>query len=103
MGEMRVPSDKLYGCQTARSIVNFAIGAGPGERMPRRIVQALGYLKKAAAEVNLTFGLDERVARAIQQAADEVISGELYDQGHFPLVIWQTGSGDFQSRRFRVC
>ena len=93
MGEMRVPSDKLYGCQTARSIVNFAIGDGNGERMPRRIIQALGYLKKAAAEVNMTFGLEARLARAIQQAADEVISGELYDEGHFPLVIWQTGSG----------
>ena len=50
-------------------------------------------MKKAAAEANMQFGLDENLARAIQQAADEVISGKLYDEGHFPLVIWQTGSG----------
>ena len=55
--------------------------------------KAFGYLKKAAAEANMQFGLDENLARAIQQAADEVISGKLYDEGHFPLVIWQTGSG----------
>mgnify|MGYP000180892496 CR=1 FL=1 len=93
MGEMQVPNDKLYGSQTARSIVNFPIGAGEVDRMPKQVIQAFGYLKKAAAEANIPFGLDEGKARAIQQAADEVISGKLYDDGHFPLVIWQTGSG----------
>jgi fumarate hydratase class II len=92
MGEMKVPNDKLYGCQTARSIVNFPIG-GQADKMPKQVIQAFGYLKKAAAEANIEFGLDEEIARAIQQAADEVISGKLYDEGHFPLVIWQTGSG----------
>lgn len=92
MGEMQVPSDKLYGSQTARSIVNFPIG-GEADKMPRQVIQAFGYLKKAAAEANMKFGLDETKARAIQNAADEVISGKLYDDGHFPLVIWQTGSG----------
>jgi len=93
MGEMQVPNDKLYGSQTARSIQNFPIGAGAVDRMPKRVIQAFGYLKKGAAEVNMQFGLDEKIARAIQEAADEVISGKLYDDGHFPLVIWQTGSG----------
>merc|ERR1719238_2108266 len=93
MGEMQVPNDKLYGSQTARSIQNFPIGAGAVDRMPKRVIQAFGYLKKGAAEVNMQFGLDEKIARAIQEAADEVISGKLYDEGHFPLVIWQTGSG----------
>ena len=88
MGEMKVPNDKLYGCQTARSIVNFPIG-GQADKMPKQVIQAFGYLKKAAAEANIEFGLDEEIARAIQQAADEVISGKLYDDGHFPLVIWQ--------------
>ena len=92
MGEMKVPDDKLYGCQTARSIVNFPIG-GQADKMPKQVIQAFGYLKKAAAEANMAFGLDEELARAIQKAADEVISGKLYDDGHFPLVIWQTGSG----------
>lgn len=92
MGEMQVPNDKLYGCQTARSIVNFPIG-GQADKMPKQVIQAFGYLKKAAAEANTQFGLDENLAGAIQQAADEVISGKLYDEGHFPLVIWQTGSG----------
>merc|ERR1719238_1710673 len=93
MGEMQVPNDKLYGSQTARSIQNFPIGAGAVDRMPKRVIQAFGYLKKGAAEVNMQFGLDEKIARAIQEAADEVISGKLYDDDHFPLVIWQTGSG----------
>jgi len=92
MGEMNVPDDKLYGCQTARSIVNFPIG-GEADKMPKQVIQAFGYLKKAAAEANMQFGLDEELARAIQKASDEVISGKLYDDGHFPLVIWQTGSG----------
>jgi len=54
---------------------------------------AMGILKKAAAEVNKEFGLDAKIADAISKAADEVISGKLYNEGHFPLVIWQTGSG----------
>ena len=58
MGEMQVPSDKLYGSQTARSIVNFPIG-GEADKMPRQVIQAFGYLKKAAAEANMKFGLDE--------------------------------------------
>lgn len=53
----------------------------------------MGILKKAAAEVNKEFGLDAKIADAISKAADEVISGKLYNEGHFPLVIWQTGSG----------
>ena len=96
MGEMNVPDDKLYGCQTARSIVNFPIG-GEADKMPKQVIQAFGYLKKAAAEANMQFGLDEELARAIQKASDEVISGKLYDDGHFPLVIWQTGSGSLIS------
>ena len=89
MGEMRVPADKYYGCQTARSLVNFKIG---GEIMPQELIVAFGYLKKAAALVNLEMGkLDERLCHAICEASDEVIHGELMD--HFPLVVWQTGSG----------
>jgi len=89
MGEMKVPADRYYGCQTARSLENFKIG---GERMPRELIRALGTLKKAAAVVNERMGLlDLKLAAAICEAADEVISGKLDD--HFPLVIWQTGSG----------
>ncbi len=89
MGEMKVPADRYYGCQTARSLENFKIG---GERMPRELIRALGTLKKAAALVNERMGLlDPKLAAAIRDAADEVISGKL--DGHFPLVIWQTGSG----------
>ncbi|XP_026286275.1 fumarate hydratase, mitochondrial isoform X1 [Frankliniella occidentalis] len=90
-GELKVPSDKLYGAQTVRSTMNFAIG-GPSERMPLPVVKGMGTLKKAAALVNKEYGLDPKVADAISKAADEVISGELYE-AHFPLVIWQTGSG----------
>ena len=74
-----------------RSQINFPIG-GATERMPKPVVQAMGILKKAAAEVNKEFGLDAKVSDAISKAADDVISGKLYDD-HFPLVIWQTGSG----------
>lgn len=89
MGEMQVPTDKYYGCQTARSLHNFKIG---GERMPREQVRALGILKKAAALTNKDLGLlDAKLCDAIVQAADEVIDGKLDD--HFPLVVWQTGSG----------
>ena len=89
MGEVRVPADRYWGAQTQRSYENFKIGT---QRMPEEIIHAFGILKKAAAQANLALGaLDEERAAAIQQAADEVISGKLLD--HFPLVIYQTGSG----------
>merc|ERR1719357_1467231 len=72
--------------------MNFPIGDRSSERMPLPVIKAFGVLKKAAAEVNVEFGLDPVIAGAISQAADEVINGKLYDD-HFPLVIWQTGSG----------
>ncbi len=88
-GELKVPSDKYWGAQTQRSLGNFKIG---GERMPAPLVRALGVLKKAAAKVNVELGvLDKKLGDAICKAADEVISLELVD--HFPLVVWQTGSG----------
>ena len=89
MGKVRVPADRYWGAQTQRSYENFKIGT---QRMPEEIIHAFGILKKAAAQANLALGaLDEERAVAIQQAADEVISGKLQD--HFPLVIYQTGSG----------
>ena len=72
------------------SLQNFDIG-GPAERLPAPLIKAFGVLKKAAAKVNVTYGLDPKLSVAIQQAADEVISGKLID--HFPLVVFQTGSG----------
>uniref|UniRef100_A0A1B6M4Z2 fumarate hydratase n=1 Tax=Graphocephala atropunctata TaxID=36148 RepID=A0A1B6M4Z2_9HEMI len=90
-GELKVPNDKYYGAQTVRSVMNFPIG-GETERMPYPVITAMGTLKKAAALVNKEYGLDPKIAEAISKAADEVISGKLYDD-HFPLVIWQTGSG----------
>jgi len=91
-GELQVPVDKYYGAQTVRSVLNFPIGERSSERMPLPVIKAFGVLKKAAAEVNKEFGLDPTVAEAISKAADEVIDGSLYEE-HFPLVIWQTGSG----------
>ncbi len=89
MGEMKVPADKYYGCQTARSLENFRIG---GERMPREIIRAMGILKKAACLVNVDLGkMPKDKGELIAKAADEVIDGKLDD--HFPLVVWQTGSG----------
>jgi fumarate hydratase class II len=89
MGEIKVPSDKYYGAQTARSLMNFKIG---GERFPREIIHALGILKKAAALTNKELGtLLKEKADLIVKAADEVIEGKLDE--HFPLVVWQTGSG----------
>ena len=89
MGEVCVPADRYWGAQTQRSYENFKIGT---QRMPEEIIHAFGILKKAAAQANLALGaLDEERAAAIQQAANEVISGKLQD--HFPLVIYQTGSG----------
>ena len=89
MGEVRVPADRYWGAQTQRSFQNFKIG---GEIMPREITHAFGILKKAAAIANHEFGkLDDRRLDVISRACDEVISGSLND--HFPLVVWQTGSG----------
>jgi len=88
-GPIEVPADKYWGAQTQRSLENFRIGE---ERMPLPLIRALAIVKRAAAEVNLDLGqLDRRRARAIVQAAQEVIDGKLND--HFPLVVWQTGSG----------
>ncbi|MYA96461.1 MAG: class II fumarate hydratase [Nitrospinae bacterium] len=89
MGEIEVPEDRYYGAQTARSLVHFRIG---GDRFPREIIRALGILKKAAGATNEELGiLDSEKAALITQAADEVIAGDL--DAHFPLVVWQTGSG----------
>ncbi|MCB1517338.1 MAG: class II fumarate hydratase [Hyphomicrobiaceae bacterium] len=89
MGTIEVPSDKYYGAQTARSLMNFEIG---GETMPAEIIHAFGILKKAAALTNNELGLlDDSLTDLIAKAADEVIAGRLGD--HFPLVVWQTGSG----------
>jgi fumarate hydratase class II len=89
MGKIEVPDDKYYGAQTARSLMNFKIG---GDRFPREMIRALGILKKAAALTNRELGtLPEEKADLIDRAADEVIEGKLDE--HFPLVVWQTGSG----------
>lgn len=98
MGKIRVPADRYYGAQTARSLVHFAVGA---DTMPRPVVRAFGVLKKAAALVNRDLGLFkkkekdkllvEQKVELIVRAADEVIAGKLDD--HFPLRVWQTGSG----------
>jgi len=89
MGEMKVPADRYYGCQTARSKQNFQIGS---DLMPPELIRAMGILKKAAALVNMELGtLPKEKAELIVKAADEVIDGKLND--HFPLVVWQTGSG----------
>ncbi|KAJ2563546.1 fumarase fum1 [Coemansia sp. RSA 1822] len=83
MGELEVPADKYYGCQTARSKMNFDICADT-DRMPDAVIKAMGVLKKAAAVVNRDFGLDSKASDAIQQAAQEVIEGKLME--HFPLL-----------------
>lgn len=89
MGEMKVPMDKYYGCQTARSLMNFKIGK---DKMPVELIRAFGVLKKASALVNADLGLlDPPKAELIAKACDDVIDGNLDD--HFPLVVWQTGSG----------
>lgn len=89
MGQIEVPVDKYYGAQTARSLIHFKIG---GDRFPREMIRALGILKKAAALTNQALGsLSAEKAELIIRAADEVIEGKLDD--HFPLVVWQTGSG----------
>src|SRR5687767_15212496 len=91
LGEVRVPTDRLWGAQTQRSIENFPIGT---DRFVwgRRVIRALGLLKKAAALANAELGqLPKATADLIVSAADEVIAGKLDDE--FPLVVWQTGSG----------
>lgn len=89
-GELKVPNDKYYGAQTVRSTMNFKIG-GVTERMPAQVIRAFGILKQAAAEVNQDYGLEPKIANAIIKAAAEVSEGKLNE--HFPLVVWQTGSG----------
>ncbi|KAL9070333.1 MAG: hypothetical protein Q9157_005843 [Trypethelium eluteriae] len=89
-GEIQVPANKYWGAQTERSLENFKINQ-PQDRMPPPIVRAFGILKGAAATVNMKFGLDTKLGNAIQQAAKEVADLKLVD--HFPLVVWQTGSG----------
>ncbi|KCV68343.1 fumarate hydratase, mitochondrial [Fonticula alba] len=89
-GPVEVADDKYWGAQTQRSLKNFDIG-GPSERMPAPLIKAFGVLKKSAAVVNRQHGLSPEVSDAIVAAADEVIQGKLND--HFPLVVWQTGSG----------
>jgi len=89
MGPIEVPADRYWGAQTQRSLIHFAIGE---ERMPRPVIWAFGIIKKASAIVNHELGLlPEDKARLIIRAAEEVISGQLDD--HFPLRVWQTGSG----------
>lgn len=88
-GEIAVPSSVLWGAQTQRSLENFAIC--PSDKMPVGLIKAFGLLKKCAALVNQDFGLPIRISEAIIKAASEVQSGALMD--HFPLVVWQTGSG----------
>jgi fumarate hydratase class II len=88
-GPIEVPADRYWGAQTQRSRENFRIGE---ERMPLPLIRALGLVKRAAADVNLSLGLiDRKRAQAIIAAAQQVIDGQLDD--HFPLVVWQTGSG----------
>ncbi|KAI9789137.1 MAG: fumarase fum1 [Candelina submexicana] len=89
-GEVKVPASKYWGAQTERSLENFNINQ-PQDRMPPPVIRAFGILKGAAATVNMKYGLDPKIGEAIQQAAEEVASLKLVD--HFPLVVWQTGSG----------
>ena len=89
MGEMEVPADAYYGASTQRAVLNFPIS---GQPLPRRFIRALGLVKRAAAQTNLELGLlSRRRARAIAAAAQQVIGGEL--DGHFPIDVYQTGSG----------
>src|SRR5450631_2662146 len=94
MGKITVPADRYYGAQSARSLIHFDIGEGIAARdvMPREIIRAMAILKKAAALVNHDLGkLDAEKTALIGQAADEVVAGKLHE--HFPLRVWQTGSG----------
>ena len=96
IGAIEVPSDKYFGAQTQRSFQNFKIG---NEKFPREFIRAYGIVKKSAAIVNNRFGkLDTSILEPIKNAADEVIEGKLDD--HFPLVVWQTGSGTQTNMNF---
>lgn len=96
IGPVKVPSDRYYGAQTQRSLDNFKIGH---QRFPRDFIRAYGILKKAAATVNYSFGsLDKNLSNVIGLACDDVINGDLDD--HFPLVVWQTGSGTQTNMNF---
>ena len=96
LGPVEVPANRYYGAQTQRSFDNFKIG---GQRFPRVFIRAYGILKKAAATVNHSFGnLNQKLKDIIHAAADEVIEGKLDD--HFPLVVWQTGSGTQTNMNF---
>jgi fumarate hydratase, class II len=91
MGEVQVPSDALYGAQTQRSIENFKI-AQDTNRMPKEIIRAFAYLKKAAAVTNFEAGiLPKEKSDLIGSVCDEILEGKL--DAYFPLVVWQTGSG----------
>lgn len=90
MGDVQVPSDRYWGAQTQRSISNFDICADT-DRMPQPVIRAFGFLKHAAAFANRSYGLSSQIADAIEIASNDVASGKLDD--HFPLVVWQTGSG----------
>src|ERR1700756_1009887 len=88
-GPLEVDADRYWGAQSQRSLGNFKIG---WEKQPKPVVRALGVVKRAAAEANMALGrLDPKIGQAIVNAAQEVIDGKLDD--HFPLVVWQTGSG----------
>ena len=96
IGTIEVPEDKYYGAQTQRSLNNFKIGQ---ERFPREFIRAYGILKKAAASVNYSYGnLEGRILDSIHKASNEVINGNLDE--HFPLVVWQTGSGTQTNMNF---
>ena len=96
IGTIEVPSDRYYGAQTQRSLNNFKIGQ---ERFPREFIRAYGILKKAAATVNHSYGnLEDKILDSIHKASDEVIRGNLDE--HFPLVVWQTGSGTQTNMNF---
>ena len=96
IGPIEVPSNKYFGAQTQRSYENFEIGS---ERFPREFIRAYGIIKKAASTVNFKFGnLDSRIKDSIHKASEEVIDGKLDD--HFPLVVWQTGSGTQTNMNF---
>jgi fumarate hydratase class II len=88
-GPIQVEADKYWGAQAQRSLSNFKIGE---EKMPRPVIRALGIVKRAAAETNMALGrLDPAIGDTIVKAAQEVIEGKL--DAHFPLSVWQTGSG----------
>ena len=89
MGELEVPANRYFGAQTARSLINFDIGT---DTMPSSVIRAFGILKQAASETNVELGqLDPQIGALITSACDEVISGAMDE--HFPLRVWQTGSG----------